>query len=227
MNLPKHVAMIMDGNRRWAKQNSKCLFEAYSQGCIRIIDIVQSCIDRIPFITIYVFSTENWNRKEDEITTIHTIAEIFFIKKLDFFCGLGVKINFIGERSLTSRKLCNIMDICKEKTAHNNSLQLNVAFSYGSRREIASAVQRIVSNPPKDLSNVNESYIANNLYTKNCPDPDLLIRTGGVYRISNFLLWQIAYSELFFTNVLWPDFKVSLFDEAVQEYSRRKRNMGV
>lgn len=223
---PKHIAIIMDGNRRWAKKNNRTLEESYKEGCLRAMDIVHHCINKIPFLTIYAFSTENWTRNKQEVSIVMRMAEEFLLEKISELNKIKVRVNFIGEKELIPQAIQNIIQLYEEKNTNDFLLSLNIAFSYGGRSEIVTIVKNIINNPPANINSIDEKYISNMLYTNTSPDPDLLIRTGGMRRVSNFLLWQIAYTEIFFIDDLWPDFNITKFNEVIESYKKIKKNLG-
>ncbi|HWR93610.1 MAG TPA: isoprenyl transferase [Flavobacterium sp.] len=229
-NLPKHIAIIMDGNGRWAKQQGKIRVFGHEKGAESVKIAVETCGKLgIENLTLFAFSTENWNRPKLEVDTLMRLLVKSIKNELDELHESNIKLNTIGNIDLlpkTTKK--NLLEAI-EKTKNNNKMILTIALSYGSRDEIIQAVKRIsdkVKNNIISSDTIDESIINEHLYTHDLPDVDLLIRTSGEHRISNFLLWQIAYAELFFTDVLWPDFKKENLFEAVISYQKRERRFG-
>jgi undecaprenyl diphosphate synthase len=228
--LPKHVAVIMDGNGRWAKARGLPRTAGHSEGSEAARNLVSACTKRgIPYLTLYAFSAENWQRPEQEICELMRLLRHYLSREVDTLHKNNVRLKVIGDRSQLELSVQEAIAKAEEYTANNQALELTLALSYGSRQEIISAVQSILdrSKAEKDRLIVDEETIKQHLYTANTPDPDLLIRTGGEQRISNFLLWQIAYAELWFTDTLWPDFSEEDFDEALKAFAKRERRYGL
>ncbi|MCC9073015.1 isoprenyl transferase [Flavobacterium sp. F-65] len=229
-NLPRHLAIIMDGNGRWAKQQGFLRAFGHENGTKSVKETIESCAKiGIEYLTLYAFSTENWNRPKLEIETLMKILINSLKKELGTLQKNNIKLNAIGNlEKLPKSAQKELLDVI-EKTKNNTRLTLTLALSYGSREELVNAV-RIISNKVKNniisIDTIDDSIINEHLYTQNLPDVDLLIRTSGEHRISNFLLWQIAYAELYFTNVLWPDFKEKDLYEAIISYQKRERRFG-
>lgn len=224
--IPTHVAIIMDGNGRWAKQRGKPRSEGHRQGTENLRRTIRSAVEfGIPIMTIYAFSTENWSRPRREVRLLMRILEMVIDRELEELNQEGVQIRHIGELDgIDSRLAQKVMHAC-DKTRHNQRLILNVAFNYGGRDEIVHAVQNIVRDGiPAD--EITEKTISNYIYTSDLPDPDLIIRTSGEFRLSNFLIWQGAYSEIYTTPTYWPDFDKEEFRKALVEYSHRRRRFG-
>jgi undecaprenyl diphosphate synthase len=229
-NLPKHLAIIMDGNGRWAKKQGLLRAFGHESGTKSVKTIIETCVKLgIENLTLYAFSTENWNRPKLEVDTLMKILIKSLKKELTTLQTNNIKLNAIGNLEMmpaTAQK--ELLDVI-EKTKNNTRMTLTLALSYGSREEIVNAVKNIsnkVKNNIISIDSIDDSIINEHLYTQNLPDVDLLIRTSGEHRISNFLLWQIAYAELFFTNVLWPDFKEENLYEAIISYQKRERRFG-
>lgn len=221
--LPRHVAFIMDGNRRWAKKKQLPIIEGHKMGSEIIKRIVGKSLELgIKYLTFYSFSTENWNRSRSEILKLQSLLEFYLDSEFDNFNKKKINFNFIGDISKFSEVVKKKLKNLKNKTANFSDLFFTLALSYGSRDEIICAVKKI----NKDLKKINEIDITKNLMTNNIPDPDLVIRTSGEKRLSNFLLWQIAYSELYFTKTLWPEFSISRYSQALKNYVSRKRRFG-
>jgi undecaprenyl diphosphate synthase len=229
-NLPKHLAIIMDGNGRWAKQQGFLRAFGHENGTKSVKKTITTCAKiGIEFLTLYAFSTENWNRPRLEVEALMKILINSLKKELPTLIENNIKLNAIGNLDkLPKNAHKELLDVI-EKTKNNTRLTLTLALSYGSREELANAV-RIISDKVKNniisIDSIDDSIINEHLYTQNLPDVDLLIRTSGEHRISNFLLWQIAYAELYFTNVLWPDFKDQDLYEAIISYQKRERRFG-
>ena len=221
-----HIAIIMDGNRRWAKERFLPSVAGHTKGVEALKNTVKACEDLgIKYLTVYAFSTENWNRKKEEVDYLMDLVAVTLTNELDEMHRQGVKIRFLGNISALSKKLQEILAIASDKTKNNNGVNLNIALNYGSRAEITNAVKTIVEmNIPPEL--VTEDLVSDNLYTKSIPDPDLLIRTGGEKRLSNYLLWQIAYSEIIVRDEFWPEFNKQSLIECVDEYKKRQRRYG-
>jgi undecaprenyl diphosphate synthase len=225
--IPAHVACIMDGNGRWASRRGLPRTEGHAAGEEALLDAVEGALDLgIPWITMYAFSTENWRRPADEVRYLMGFNESLLARRRDELNDKGVRIRFAGRRDWrVPKRVLRRMDESVELTAGNRRSTLTMAFNYGGRAEIVDAVTKLVADGvPADK--VNEKAIRSRLYYPDQPDPDLMIRTSGEHRISNFLLWQLAYSELVFTNVLWPDFRRHHLFEAIQEFQRRQRTYG-
>ncbi|MEO6176201.1 MAG: isoprenyl transferase [Flavobacterium circumlabens] len=229
-NLPKHLAIIMDGNGRWAKQQGFLRAFGHENGTKSVKKTITTCAKLgIEYLTLYAFSTENWNRPKLEVEALMKILINSLKKELVTLQENNIKLNAIGNLDkLPKSAQKELLDVI-EKTKNNTRLTLTLALSYGSREELVNAV-RIISDKVKNniisIDTIDDSIINEHLYTQNLPDVDLLIRTSGEHRISNFLLWQIAYAELYFTNVLWPDFKDQDLYEAIISYQKRERRFG-
>ncbi|MDO5972400.1 isoprenyl transferase [Flavivirga aquimarina] len=228
--LPKHIAIIMDGNGRWAKQQGMMRAFGHENGTKSVRRTVEACAELgIENLTLYAFSTENWNRPKLEVQTLMKLLVYSLKKEIKTLQDNNIKLSAIGNLSTLPKKVyTELLDVI-ENTKHNERMTLTLALSYGSREEILNTVKEIsikVKNNIISLENIDESIINEHLYTRNLPDVDLLIRTSGEQRISNFLLWQIAYAELYFTNILWPDFTKQHLYEAIIEYQKRERRFG-
>lgn len=225
--VPRHVAIIMDGNGRWAKARGLPRTEGHRQGTENLRRILRACVEfGIEILTIYAFSTENWKRPRAEVRVLMNILEMVIDRELHELHANGVQIRHIGELSGIDPTLQRKIRYACEFTRNNNKLILNVAFNYGGRDEIVHAVRRIVADgiPPEAI---DEALVNRYLYTSSLPDPDLIIRTSGEMRSSNFLVWQGAYSEYYFTPVYWPDFDKEELRKALVEYNRRTRRFGM
>ncbi len=228
--IPNHVAIIMDGNRRWAKNRMLPAIMGHRAGVKRIMEIVEAATDiGINEMTVYAFSTENWGRDKTEVDGLMSLLVEFLRKELDRIHKNGVKINLIGRiEDLPANVLTEVKDAII-KTSNNRKFILNIAMSYGGRNEIITAIKNIVKDVENNKFNIdelNEENFSNYLFTKGSKDPDLLIRTSGEIRLSNFLLYQLAYAEFYFTDVLWPDFDEEEFFKAILEYQNRNRRFG-
>ena len=228
--LPRHIAIIMDGNGRWAKQKGKLRVFGHEHGVRTVRKTVESCVKiGLEYLTLYTFSTENWKRPKLEVDTLMRLLVSSLKKELKTFDENNVRLNTIGDiKSLPQKAYDELLEVM-EKTKHNTGMTLTLALSYGGREELKNAMQQIavkVKNNIISPENIDETIINTHLYTQNLPDVDLLIRTSGDHRISNFLLWQIAYAELYFMDVFWPDFREHHLVEAIINYQNRERRFG-
>ena len=220
----KHIAIIMDGNRRWAKERGLPSALGHKKGVDALKATMRACDDfGIKYLTVYAFSTENWNRKPEEVNFLMDLLGQTLKNELQEMHENNVVISFIGDTTKLSDKLQVILANAVETTKYNTGVNLQIAFNYGSRAEIVSALQKIVDSGEKVIS---EELISKNLYTSNIPDPDLLIRTGGEMRVSNYLLWQIAYSEFIVIQEFWPEFDKSKLADCIEEFNNRNRRWG-
>lgn len=226
--LPTHVAIIMDGNGRWAKQKHLRRAEGHKVGIDSVRNITEACHDfGIPYLTLYAFSKENWSRPKEEVKTLMYLLGLYLENELPFMMEKGVRFNIVGERKDFSKALQAQFDLVMKETAGNNKVVLTIALSYSGRREIIQAVQRISEDVRNGrIKRIDERTFKKYLYAPDMPDPDLLIRTSGEMRVSNFLLWQIAYTEIYVTDILWPDFRTEAFLEALREFAKRERRFG-
>lgn len=229
-NLPKHLAIIMDGNGRWAKQKGMLRVFGHENGTKSVRTTVETCARLgIANLTLYAFSTENWNRPKLEVETLMKLLISSLKKELDTFNKNNIRLNSIGNLDMLPKGVQKELLSVIEKTKNNTHMTLTLALSYGSREEILNAVKKIsdkVKNNIISTESIDESIFNNHLYTHDLPDVDLVIRTSGEHRISNFLLWQIAYAEFYFTDVLWPDFSEENLYEAIISYQKRERRFG-
>ncbi|MFZ8845905.1 MAG: isoprenyl transferase [Candidatus Hydrothermia bacterium] len=224
MKIPKHIAIIMDGNGRWAKERNLPRIIGHKVGSESVREIIRVCIELgIEYLTLYSFSTENWQRPKEEIKGLMELLKFLLKNEVDELNRNGVSIKAIGRLDYLPNDVKIELFKAIEKTKNNNKLKLYLALSYGGRQEILDAVNKIINSK---LEFIDEGTFRNFLYDPNLPDPDLLIRTSGEYRISNFLLWQISYSEFYFTKTLWPEFRREEFIKAIEDYSKRKRKFG-
>ncbi len=219
MNKLNHIAFIMDGNGRWGKKNQKSRNFGHLKGVETVRKIVKTSIKlKVPIVTFYVFSTENWRRPKSEISYLFKLINNYFLKEIENIILQGIKINILGEMKQLPRGLQKLLNKTMKLTKKNKKIIVNLAINYGSRTEILNAA--------KKTKKINLKNFIKNLYTKEVPDPEILIRTGGHNRLSNFLLWQIAYSELFFLKKLWPDFSSEDLKKIIIKYKLSKRNFG-
>lgn len=229
-NLPRHIAIIMDGNGRWAKQQGKLRVFGHEHGVNTVRRTVENCVAiGLEYLTLYTFSTENWNRPKLEVDTLMRLLVSSLKKELKTFIKNNVKLNTIGDIGSLPKKAYRELNEVMNKTSGHSGMTLTLALSYGAREEIKNAVKQIsakVKNNIISADDIDETIINTHLYTHNLPDVDLLIRTSGECRISNFLLWQIAYAELYFTDVFWPDFSDLHLAEAIKSYQNRERRFG-
>ena len=222
MNPLNHVAIIMDGNGRWGIKHKKSRNAGHKAGLITVQKIITETIkNKIKYLTLYVFSTENWNRPKKEINYLFNLLESFLKKKINELHKKDIKLKILGEKKF-SPSLNKLLIFSEKKTFNNKKLQLNLALNYGSRAELIKAFEFLKRNN----NEINEKNLNKYLLTKNLPDPDILIRTGNRKRLSNFLLWQIAYSEIFFEKKLWPDFDIKDYNIIIKKFYKIKRNFG-
>ena len=222
MNPLTHVAIIMDGNGRWGLKNKSTRNEGHKAGLKTVEKIIKETIkQKINYLTLYAFSTENWNRPRNEINYLFNLLENFLLNKIDELHKQNIKLNIIGAKRF-SKKLNKLLVLSEKKTSKNSSLQINLALNYGSKLEILNAIKKINKKKEK----LTEKNLSNNLQTKNIPDPEILIRTGNTKRLSNFLLWQLAYAEIFFEKKLWPDFNEKDYIRIIKNFKKIKRNFG-
>jgi len=223
MNPVKHVAIIMDGNGRWGVKHKQSRNAGHRAGLNTVDLIINHCINhKVEFLTLYTFSSENWKRPKHEITFLFKLLENFLKKKINKIIKKDIKVNFIGELNKLPTKLQKLIRLSEKKTFNKKTLQVNIALNYGSKMELINTVKKIKQ---KKIT-INEKNIDNNLYTKHLPDPDILIRTGDTHRLSNFLLWQLSYTEIFFEKKLWPDFTGNDFNKIINKFKSIKRNFG-
>jgi len=223
MNKINHVAIIMDGNGRWGKKKRKTRNFGHLNG-IKIIErLVKDSIKiKIPILTFYVFSTENWKRPKGEIDFLFKLIDYYFVKEIDRIIKNNIRINIIGNIKNLPKKIKNQLQICMHRTRNCKKILINLAINYGSKDEIVNAIKKL----KRKKKNISVKNFVKYLYTSDLPDPDLLIRTGGKKRLSNFLLWQLAYSELYFVDKLWPDFSITDYHKIIKQFKKVKRNFG-
>ena len=222
MNPLNHVAIIMDGNGRWGLKYKGRRNEGHKAGLNTVEKIIKETINKkIKFLTLYVFSTENWNRPNKEINYLFSLLENFLSNKIEELHNQNIKLNIIGVKNF-SKNLNKLLNSSEKKTAKNTKLQINLALNYGSKYEIINAIKKMNKNNQQ----ITEKNLSKNLQTKNIPDPEILIRTGNTKRLSNFLLWQLAYSEIYFVKKLWPDFSPNDYNKILLKFKKIKRNYG-
>ena len=223
MNPVKHVAIIMDGNGRWGIKHKNSRNAGHRAGLNTVESVIYECLKiNIKYLTLYTFSTENWKRPKKEINFLFNLLENFLTNKIDNLIKKNIKVKFIGKINKLPIRLRKIIKNSELKTSKNSSLQVNIALNYGSKSELINSIKNIRKKKIK----INEKNIDNNLFTKNIIDPDILIRTGNTQRLSNFMLWQLAYTEIFFEKKLWPDFKSNDFKKILNKFKSIKRNFG-
>jgi undecaprenyl diphosphate synthase len=225
--IPTHIAVVMDGNGRWAQKRGLKRTEGHAAGEEALFDTVEGALELgVRWLTVYAFSTENWKRPADEVRYLMGFNESILTRRRDEMHERGVRMRFAGRRDWrVPKRLLKRMDEAADLTSGNRTMTLTIAFNYGGRAEIVDAVRALVAEGVK-ADKIDEKAIRRHLYDPDMPDPDLMVRTSGEYRISNFLLWELAYSELVFTDVLWPDFRREDLFEAVREFQRRERRFG-
>jgi undecaprenyl diphosphate synthase len=228
--LPAHVAIIMDGNGRWARRRALPRYFGHREGVKALKTAVRYAAERgIPTLTVYAFSTENWRRPREEVDFLLDLMYKTFAQEIEELHKEGVRVRLVGDRTSLSQEIKAVWARAEQITAQNTRLTLNVAFNYGGRAELTRAARELASQVARGelaAEEITEERLASQLYTWPSPDPDLVIRTGGEQRLSNFLLWQAAYSELYVTDVLWPDFGEKEFEQALQDYLSRERRFG-
>ena len=223
MNTLNHVAIIMDGNGRWGLKEGRSRNYGHLQGLKSVENVIKIALKKkIPYLTLYTFSTENWRRPKNEINFLFDLIRKFIKKNLKKIIKEGIRVNIFGKKKGLPKDIIKIMNLVKKETIHNKKLTINLALNYGSKEEILNALKKIKKSKKK----INERNFETYLYTQNIPNPDLLIRTGGQQRLSNFLLWQLAYSEIFFVKKFWPDFGELDFLNIIAKFKKIKRNFG-
>ena len=229
-NIPQHIAIIMDGNRRWAKVKKVPTSEGHKAGADNLEKIAKYCNELgVKFLTVYAFSTENWKRSKEEVSALMLLLKNYLRKFSKNANKENVRIKILGNIEILENGLKKSIEEAVERTKNCTGLTLNVAFNYGGRDEITNAMKKIateIANNEITIEDINEELVSKNLYTQNCPDPDLLIRPGGELRISNFLPWQLVYSEFYFTEKYWPDFSKEDLDDAIKVFNKRTRKFG-
>lgn len=228
--LPKHIAIIMDGNGRWAQKNGMDRYKGHQEGVVSVRKIVEAAGEiGIKYLTIYTFSTENWDRPQEEVVALMELMVIAIQRETEDLMKNNVRLQVIGDIDRLPQITKDNLSVCVEKTSKNTGLTLVLALSYSARWEITETTKNIagkVKEGKLNVENITEDVISDHLLTRSIPDPDLLIRTGGEYRISNYLLWQLAYAELYFTSVYWPEFRADNLYEAIVDFQKRERRFG-
>tara|TARA_A100001011_G_scaffold396903_1_gene496294 strand:+ start:1071 stop:1751 length:681 start_codon:yes stop_codon:yes gene_type:complete len=223
MNSPKHVAIIMDGNGRWGIKKRKSRNYGHAEGVKAVEKIIEAAIiNKIKHLTLYTFSTDNWKRPKKEISFLIYLLEKYVDEQFNKLANKNIKLNVIGNINRFPNTLKKKLKKAEKLTKNNNSIQINLALNYGSKEEIISAIKKLLNSADK----INEKNISQNLYTKDIPDPEILIRTGNRFRLSNFLLWQSSYTEIFFVKKLWPDFNKKDFKKILVKFKSMRRNFG-
>ena len=229
-NIPNHIAVIMDGNGRWAKKKGKERIQGHKKGILSVRKLVEEASKiNISYLTLFAFSTENWKRPKNEVSTLMDLIVLSLDKELKTIIDNKIKLNAIGDINSLPKEVKKKLKETIEKTKNNRKLTLTIAINYGGKEEITNAVNTIINKVKKNIileEKVDEELINTHLYSNNLPDVDLLIRTSGEKRISNFLLWKISYAELYFTNILWPEFNKNHFYKAIINYQKRERRFG-
>ena len=230
-NIPRHIAIIMDGNGRWAKQRNKERYEGHIAGVDSVRAVVRAAVrNGISYLTLYAFSTENWGRPQAEVDAIMELFCKTVMNEAEELCRQGVRVQIMGERTRFSERVLEMIDHIERTTAAADRLTLILAFNYSSRREMTLAVRDIAAKVARGemaAESIDEEVISQHLMTASTPDPDLIIRTSGECRLSNFLLWQASYAEFYFPETLWPDFGEEAFDRAIEAYTQRDRRYGL
>jgi len=228
--IPTHVAMIMDGNGRWANKRNLPRSAGHKKGADAVKKAVEAAIELgVQYLTLYAFSTENWKRPEEEVKLLMNLLREYLKNDVEEYASKGVRVKFIGERYMLDDDIIEMIEKTEEKTKDNTKLTTCIALSYGSRQEITNSVKNIaelVKSGSLDINDIDEDVISNNLYTNDIPDPDLVIRTSGERRVSNYLLWQLAYAEFAFIDEYWPEFDKNLFIKILEDYNNRERRYG-
>lgn len=226
INIPRHVAIIMDGNGRWAKEKGKIRIEGHKKGAENIEKVIEYSIKLgVKYLTVYAFSTENWKRPENEIKALMRLFEKYLDDKKDSLKKQGVRLLVTGSRENISSKLLLKIKKTEEYLEDCSNLVFNIAFNYGGRKEIVDGINKLIKEN-KENKEITEDEFKNYMYRPNIPDPELVIRTSGEFRVSNFLLWEIAYSEFYVSNVYWPDFDENEYNRAIDSYNKRDRRFG-
>ena len=226
----QHVAIIMDGNRRWAKKRMLPSAAGHKKGVEALRATLKACAKfGVKYLTVYAFSTENWKRDKEEVEFLMSLLAKTIVNEVPEFIENDIKLTFIGDRKSLTKEIVDVLEFGEQETAHCKTLNLQIAFNYGARMEITNALKEIslkLKNGEIAENEITEELISQNLYTANIPDPDLLIRTGGEQRISNYLLWQCAYTEIYITDVFWPEFDEKALADAILEFNSRQRRFG-
>ena len=230
MNIPQHIAIIMDGNGRWAKEKGKIRLFGHANGYKRIYPIIEHCKNiGVKYVSLYAFSSENWSRPNSEVAGLTKLLKVAIKQQIKKMGEEGIRFAVSGRVDELGKTEKEFIDFATETTKHNTDITLNLCFNYGGRNEIVDATKKIcekVKNGEMNIDNITPETFAQNLYHPEIPDPELLIRTAGELRISNYLLWEIAYSEIYVTDIYWPDFTPAELDKAIENYNRRERRFG-
>lgn len=228
--IPRHLAIIMDGNGRWAKNRGELRINGHKEGMLVLKKTVESCKNMgVDYLTVYAFSTENWKRPKIEVTFLLNLLKHYINSELDYLKENNVALKFIGSRSGLDKKILSMMEMIEKETASGKEMVFSIAFNYGGRMEITDSIREIaglIESGKIKVSDINEDLVSDFLYTRNIPDPELIIRTSGEFRLSNFLLWQSAYSEYYISDVLWPDFNEEELIKAFMAFGSRNRRFG-
>lgn len=228
-NIPRHIALILDGNGRWAKRRGLPRTEGHRQGAVRVREIVKACKERgIEYVTLYAFSTENWKRPQEEVDAIMNLLRSY-LDEAEKYSAQNVRVKFLGDRTRLAEDISERMTRAEEESSNCTGMTLNIAINYGGREEITRAVRSLAKRAASgelDPDEISQENVSDELYTAGQPDPDLMIRPSGEERLSNYLLWQCAYAEFVFMDVLWPDFTEKELDKAIEIYGRRNRRFG-
>lgn len=228
--IPQHVAIIMDGNGRWAKKHGKERLFGHLNGVESVRAVLETSVEiGIRYLTLYTFSTENWNRPKEEVDGLMNLLMENLVKELPTFHAHDIRLRAIGDRGMLPQKALELLENCEHETENHSRLTLVLALSYSSRWEIVEMVKKVAEkakNGEIKIEDINAETVDMNLETAGIPDPDLLIRTSGEYRLSNFLMWQLSYTEMYFTDILWPDFRREQFLDAIKDYQERERRFG-
>ena len=226
--IPQHIAIIMDGNRRWSRQRGLPTAVGHANGARRVRSVVQACADRgIPFLTLFAFSTENWARPQAEVSSLMGLLALYLQKEVKDMNAMGVRLRVVGDTSPFNARIQALIRDAQANTAHNSTVTLTIALNYGGRWDMLQAFKAWqAAHPERSAAELSEAELSPYLSTAYAPEPDLLIRTGGEARVSNFMLWQLAYTEFFFTPVLWPAFTEQVLDEAIASFATRDRRFG-
>lgn len=227
---PKHIAIIMDGNGRWAKAHGLPRAVGHKKGADAVREVVEGCLERgINVLTLYAFSSENWSRPKDEVSDLMGLLRLYIKKEISSLDKQGVRLRFIGQRERLAQDIIKQIKQAEDRTKHNDKLTLVIALNYGGQAEIIDAVKKIVRQVDSgsiQVDDITEEILSSSLYTADWENPDLIIRTSGEQRLSNFMLWQAAYSEFLFMDLLWPDFNKKSLDDAIEAYHQRERRFG-
>jgi len=225
--IPRHIAMIMDGNGRWAKQRALPRAAGHNRGVETVREVVKACAARgVEYLTLFAFSSENWRRPVEEVSMLKRLFIVALEREAEKLNRNGIRLRVIGDIEPFGKKIAELVTRAENLTCDNKGMTLTIAANYGGRWDLLQAVQRLIESHPQQRSGFTEEQLAGYLCMAYAPEPDLFIRTGGEQRISNFLLWQLAYSELYFTDTLWPDFDAAALDQAISSYQRRERRFG-